>query len=435
MKTIKQISKILLAAIIVITSLNYSNAQERKESFEQTYKLNKTGDFSFSCYDTDLKINTWDKDEVKLTGEIIIDGGKEDDQEKLIKIFKNPKVSESANSLEIETNLAKNTIIIGPFKKITLVDGQTIRVNKYKAKYELWMPKSAALHLKSKYNNIEIANLTAKAEFKLYEVDLTLASFKKGTFDMKYSSADIGTGETARFDVYECKLEIKNIKTFSANSKYSTFNVENTQMIAVGSYEDKFHINTLTEGLTGTAKYSNFIIKGNTQKIKLDVYESDVDAKNITELEYNSKYSTVKALDINTLKCGNLYETNIYASNVGSISCLESKYDKFHFTSISKSIDFESAYETTIKIEKTLPTLESFTGNFKYGSVKLPLNSALEFNLDFKINYGDVDFPKGRVKVNNMDKDGSKYLFSGSTTENAKCKIKFEAYETNFDLE
>jgi hypothetical protein len=435
MKTIRQISKILLAAAIIATAINTSIAQERKESFEKTFKLNKTGEFTFSCYDTDLKINTWDKDEVKLAGEIIVDGGKKEDQQKLIDVFENPKISESANSLEIETNLAKNTIIIGPFKKITLVDGQTIRVDKYKAKYEVWMPKTAALNLKSKYNNIDIANITGKLTFKLYEVDLTLASFQNGTFDMKYSSVEIGTGETARFDVYECKLEIKDIKTFSANSKYSTFNVENTEMIAIGSYEDKFRINNLVNGLTGTAKYSNFIIGSNTQKIKLDVYESDLEAKNISELEYNSKYSTVKALDIQSIICDKLYETNIYASNIGSISCAESKYDKFHFTSISKSIDFESAYETTIKIEKTLPTFESFTGIFKYGSVKLPLNSALEFNLNFKINYGDVDFPKGRVKVNNMDKDGSKYLFDGSTSDKAKCKIKFEAYETDFNLE
>lgn len=71
----------------------------------------------FSCYDTDLKINTWDKDEVKLYGEIIIDGGTKDDQEKLIEIFKNPKASESSSSLKIGTNLTQSTIVIGPFKK------------------------------------------------------------------------------------------------------------------------------------------------------------------------------------------------------------------------------------------------------------------------------------------------------------------------------
>lgn len=435
MKTIKRISKILLFAVLIMTAIT-SNAQEKKESFEKSYKLNKTGEFSFSCYDTDLKINTWDKNEVKLKGEIIIDGGKKDDQQKLIDIFKNPKVSESANFLEIETDLAKNTIIVGPFKKITLVDGQTIRVNKYKAKYELWMPKSAALKLKSKYNNIDIADLFGQVDFKLYEVDLTLKKFKKGIFEMKYSSADIGTGEAATFDAYECKVAIKDIGTFSANTKYSTFRIEKTEILAIDSYEDKFLINSLIDELTGVAKYSNFIINSNAQKIKLDVYESDLDVKNINELEYNSKYSTLKALDIKSIKCDNLYETNIYASSVGSFACRESKYDNLKFSSISKSIHFGSAYETDVDIAETLSSFESFTGEFKYGYVNMPLNANLDFSLDFDTQYGKVLFPKGKVKVDFIsDKNGSKYSFEGSTSENPKCKIKFKAYETDFRLE
>lgn len=436
MKTIKPIFKLSVIAILILAGISDSSAQERKESFEKSYKLSKTGEFSFSCYDTDLKINTWDKNEVKLRGEIIIDGGKEEDQNKLIDIFKNPKSSESSNSLEIETNLTKSTIIIGPFIKTTLVDGQTIRVKKYKAKYEIWMPKSAALNLKSKYNKIDIANLTSNVDFKLYEANLTLASFKEGKFDMKYSSGDIGNGESAQFDVYECKFEIKNIEKVIANSKYSGFIIENTNLLAVDSYEDKFRLNTLTQGLTGKAKYSNFTINSNTQIIDLDVYESDIEAKNIQELKYNSKYSTVSAEDINTINCNVLYETKIYASNVGSLRCEQSKYDKFKFNSIGKSIYFDTAYETDIDILKALPTLEDFSGNFKYGYVNMPLDPKLEFSLNFETNYGKINFPKGRVKVDHMsDKDGSKYSFRGSTIDIPKCKIRFKSYETDFNLE
>ncbi|MFC2096181.1 hypothetical protein ACFLQ3_00605 [Bacteroidota bacterium] len=87
MKTIKQISKIALITLFLFTAISSSFAEEIKETFEKTFKLSKTGDLSFSCYDTDLKINTWDKDEVKLTGEIIISGGDEDDQQKLLDFY------------------------------------------------------------------------------------------------------------------------------------------------------------------------------------------------------------------------------------------------------------------------------------------------------------------------------------------------------------
>ncbi|HAF27596.1 MAG TPA: hypothetical protein DCG75_00975 [Bacteroidales bacterium] len=435
MKTLKQISKIALISLFILTGINNCFAEDIKDKFEKTFKLNKTGEFSFSCYETDLKINTWDKNEVKLTGEIIINGGSSEDQKKLIDAFKNPEISESENSLTIKTDIAKNTFVIGPFKKITLVNGNTIRVDKYKASYTLWIPESVAFNLKSKYNNIDIANLTGALDFNLYEVDLTLAGFKRGNFNMKYSSAQLVKGETAKFDVYECELEIKEINTFSTNTKYSKFNIGTVGMIALGSYEDDFKIQNLIQGITGQAKYSDFNIESNTQVIKMDVYESDIYAKNVKELEYTSKYSTFSAQNINSIKCESLYETKIYAVVVDDFSCKESKYDNISFKTITNSISIVSAYELDMNIESVKQGFKSFKGDFKYGSIKLPLDPSIEFSINFKTTYGNVDFPKNRVKIKIMDFEDSKKSFEGQTSENPACKIEFTAYDTNFDLE
>jgi len=436
MKTIKQISKIILISLFLFGTVNSSIADEIKDKFEKTFKLSKTGELTFSCYDTDLKINTWDKDEVKLAGEIIISGGNPDDQQKLIDVFKNPDISESTNTLSIKTDLAKNTLIIGPFKKITLVDGKTIRVDKYKASYTLWIPESVALNLKSKYNDIDIATLTGQLDFDLYEVDLTLVNFENGDFKMKYSSAEIGKGENAKFDVYECEIVIKDIKIFLIDTKYSEFNIENAGMIAVDSYEDKFKIKNLTDGLTGQAKYSNFDIESNTEFIEINVYETEIKVLNINKLEYSSKYSTLNAQNIGFAKCESLYEAKIHAAIVGEFSCRESKYDDINFQAITKSIDISSAYELKLDVETVKPSFESFYGDFKYGYVNLPLDSAIEFTLDFDITYGDVDFPKDRIRVKDFNiKESSKHSFEGATSENAKCKIKFKGYDANFNLE
>lgn len=434
MKTIKQISKIFFAAIIIAVSINTSFAQERKESLEKNFPINSAGDLSFSCYDTDLKVNTWQKDEVKLMGEIIIEGGDKEDQDKLIEVFRNPEVSKSSNSISIETNMAASTIIIGPFWKMTLVNGEKINIKKFKVNYTLWVPENISFNLKSKYNNIDIAALKGDVDFDLYEVDLTIASFKNGQLNMKYSSADIGSGETAKLDVYECEIEIKDINTCNVNTKYSEFNIGNAKMITVGSYEDEFEIMNLTHGLTGQAKYSNFIINSDVEQIKIDVYESDVEVKNIKKLDYTSKYSSFKSLNIGSAKCESLYETEIYAANVGDFSCVESKYDEIEFESISKSLIFTSAYELDLNVQNAKSSFESFKGDFKYGSVTLPLDPALEFSLKFDTKYGDVDFPKNRLKITEMNFDDSKKYFEGQTSDNPPCKIEFTAYDTEFVL-
>lgn len=436
MKTINKIFKHLLLFTIAISIAGFNIAQEKKDSFDKTYELAKDGNFTFHCYDTDLKINTWDKNEVKLHGEIIYEGGSEEDQQKLLKVFKDPKSSSSNNSLDIKTNLAKSTIMIGPFKKITLVDGKTIRVKKFKVKYELWMPKTAKLLLNSKYNKVLVADILGDAIFRLYETKLTLSSFNVAMFDMKYSNGDIGTGNTATFQVYESKFQINNIENINTRSKYSKFDIKKADKLIIDSYEDHFNVFDLSSDFIARAKYTDIEIRSNANNVQLDSYECNLKAQNINALVFNSKYSTVKALNIDKISSRGLYEAKIDAGIVNEFYCAESKYDKFNFVSITKTFDLKSAYESDINIEKAEATLERFSGNFKYGNVRMPLDPKLEFSLDFETNYGKVNFPKGRVRINSMsDKDGSKYSFEGSTVDNPTCKIRFKSYETDFYLE
>jgi hypothetical protein len=436
MKTMKQISKILLAVLFFFTSINVSLAQERKETLEKTYKLSATGEFSFSCYDSDLKINTWEKDEVRLTGELILEGGKKDDQDKLIKVFMNPEVSQSGNSLSIKTNMAKNTIYIGPIKKITLVDGKTINTDKYKATYTLWMPKSVALNLKSKYSVIDIATLTGNVDFDLYNTDVTMISFGKDSkFQMKYSSASIGKGGDAVMDIYDSEIEAIEMNNVEITSKYSEIDIASINTLDFNSYDDEIEIEKINS-LSSQAKYSNYRINSNMLNCIVDFYDSDITAKNIDKLVYSGKYSSLKAIDVKSATVNKLYDSNINLGIVDEFSCVESKYDEIEFVAITKSIDFPSAYTLSLRVAEVKSSFENFTGNFKYGSVNMELPTSLEFSLDFQTTHGDVDFPKDRLKVKDFNiESSSKHSFEGATSENAKCKIKFIAYSTDFDFD
>ena len=369
-------------------------------------------------------------------GEIIIGGGDPDAQEKLIEVFKNPEVSSSPSSLRIETDLAKSTIVIGPFKKITLVSGKTIRIDKYEVKYTLWIPENINFDLKSKYNNIDIAILKGNVDFDLYEVDLTLVSFKEGDFDMKYSSVELGKGEKARFDIYECEIEAKEINEIIANTKYSEYKFENAEKLAINSYEDEFEFQNLKQGITGQAKYSNINIASNVDLITIDVYETDIEVLNVKKVEYTSKYSKFRAQNVDVFKCNNLYEAKIFAASVGEFSIRESKYDNVNFEKITKSIEIPSAYELDLHVNTVESSFERFYGDFKYGTINLPLSPNLEFRLDFETIYGDVDFPKDRIKVRDFNiKESNKHSFEGATSENPKCNIKFKAYDADIDLD
>lgn len=435
MKTIKLKFSLILTLLFVFSTL-FANAQERRETLEKSYKVSKTGEFTFSCYDTDLKVNTWDKDEVKLTGEIIIQGGKEDDQEKLIEIFKNPEVTSSADALSIETNIAKNTIVIGLIKTITLVDGKKISVDKYKVNYEIWVPESINFNLKSKYNNIDIATLTGKINFDLYDVDLTMLSFGKDSkIQMKYSSADIGNGGDAILDIYDCELEAKKMANVELVSKYSDIELESVATLDFNSYDDDIKIGNI-KSLKTEAKYSEYRIDGNMENCLVNFYDSDIYMKNVGNLVYTAKYSTLKAYDVKSVKISTLYDSNIDLGKVGEFICTESKYDEIEIDAISKSLQFAGAHSLELNVGSVASSFKEFYGDFKYGSVDLPLPNDLEFSLDFEITHGNVDFPESRIKVKDFNfKESSKHAFEGATSNDPTCKIKFKGYDVNFDLD
>jgi len=357
MKTFKKISKVILVSIIFITSINASYAQERKESFEKTFKISSTGDFTFSCNDTDLKVKTWKKDEVKLIGEIIIEGGKKEEQDKLIKLFKKPETKQTENSLEIETSFTSITIIILNLRKTILVNGKKIKVKNFKANYTLWIPESINFNLKSKYNNIDIANLTGKANLDIYDCDLKAVEMNKAQISSKYS-----------------KLDVQAINTLVLNS-----------------YDDKIKIKKINS-LTSEAKYSDYSINSNLKKAILNLYDSKINAKNIDQLNFTGKYASLYAGDIQLVSIKSLYDSKIELAKVAEFNCDKSTYDKIEIASITRSLNMPKTNSSKITILNLKSGFNSFTGNFKYGSVHMKPNPALDFSLNFKTTYGKVDF-------------------------------------------
>jgi len=437
MKTIKSIFRILFTALLIFCFAANASAQERKETFEKSYKLSSAGDFTFNCYDTDLKVNTWQKDEVKLVGEIFITGGDKEDQDVLVEVFNNPKVSQFGNSLNIETDMAKNTVMIGfgPKMSVTLVNGKKVKIDKYKVNYTIWIPESVTFNLNSKYNDIDVAALTGKANFKLYDADLTMLSFGKDSrFEMKYSSASIGKGGDAIMNIYDCELEAIEMNKVEIESKYSEIEIGTINTLDFNSYDDDIKIEKLNS-LKTEAKYSDFKIRSNMANCIIDFYDSDIDAMNIDKLVFNAKYSSLEGGDVKSVNISTLYDSDIKLGMVGEFVCNESKYDDIRITSISKLVNMPLVYDTDISFGKALAGFESFTANFKYGSVKMYIDPSIEFSIKLDATYGSVDFPKDRIKVREMNitESGKKY-FEGQTKENPACKIEIKSYDCTIGL-
>lgn len=443
MKNVKLISRISIIIAILACSLNplFAKEDEVRDKFEKTFKVSESDKLALSVYESDLQINTWSGSEIKFTGDILVKEGDKEDIEKLLNAFKNPEVIQGTGNIEINASFVESTIASSFFgfssTKIKLSTGETISGLTFKANYTIWIPEKMALKLESKYNKVKAPNLLGKLDFEMYNVDLEIGNFgDNSTFDLKYTTANIGSGNNARFDIYDCKLNADELKKVIFSSKYSTITCKSANLLVSESYTDKYTIDNLN-GIDITAQYTTLKANGNSNVGKFRLYDCNIEVDNFTKVDYDSKYSEFNANKVGTFDIKTSYTDTYEVNEVNDFLCDDSKYNKINLGVVQTSINLPDTYDSEIRVNKIGAGFTSFKGDFKYGSVKLVLDPTLNFKLKFEKTYGEVVYPKGRFANKQLSyiELESKAKLEGSTDQNPKCEINFTTYDTSFTIE
>ncbi|HCT29458.1 MAG TPA: hypothetical protein DIW31_01705 [Bacteroidales bacterium] len=440
MKNISSIFKLLAltAALQYGFKPVFASSDEVKDKFELTYKVSASDKLVLNMYDSDLQINTWKSNEVKLTGEIIISNGSKEDIDKILAAFKNPKVEQGGGSIEINTVFSEGTIkIMGFYEKTKLTTGESVSTSSFKATYAIWVPESIAFNLKSKYNSVKSASLLGSIDFDLYNVDVEMGDFgDKSVFETKYSTVNAGKGKDAKFNIYDSKFVFDELNKVIVTSKYSKFTSKSINLLVLDSYNDTYNIENL-KGVDMDAKYTTLNAKGTSNLGKFTLYNCNVEVGSFAKVEFDSKYSEFDAASVGSFAIKTSYNDAYTINELNDITCENSKYNKFHLGTVSSSVNLPSCYDSEISVQKIAPTFTSFKGDFKYGSVKLNVDPALNYRLICNSTYGKINYPRERFKNRPLvyiEKD-SKIELDCSTSTDAKCEFNFIAYDLNFTIQ
>ena len=438
MKPRKYTLSFLLWVLPLLMMYANSHAQtDKTRRFEKHFQISAKGNLKLDCYNGDLTIHTTNDDEVILTGNLQIRGGDEDDRRQLIEAFQSIDANQSGNALKIDTRFYKkiNSGILNN-KKITLKNGNKVKVGDFNFNYLLNMPQSMALDLNSKYNKVKAHHLKGKLKMVLHNSELDINSVEDDyNIRLAYSSGKINTMGDGSLELYDSEMEIRSTDDLNLSSKYSELDLRMGNNIKLESYDDELnfkHINSLE----GEARYSELHFGDNLARCNLTLYDSDLEAGNINTFELEAKYSDVKTGRLSDFFASKLYDNEIDIQRTEDFRCLESKYDQIQLGSVSKNIEMPSVYDTDFKVNTIYPSLKSFTGDFKYSTVKLDLPDDLKYNIDFDIQHGKVEFDKDAVKGKIYDVENNNWQeFKGSPTEGeATCEIKFTGYDSDFSF-
>lgn len=439
MKNVALISKIVVVlAIVLTTGRLMAQPKDLKINVDKNWNVLSNDRLKIIVYDSDIKFSTWEKNEVKISGEIILEGISTEDFKTLSTAY--AELIDKSSGTNIDTRLiesSKRSDLFGTKTKIELYNGEKITVGKIKVNYQLWMPATMSLNLSSKYNNIKIDNLKGDVNLELYNCDVDMGDFgDKSHFDAKYSTINAGNGKDSKFELYDTKFTTGDLNKVIIDSKYTKFSSKSINLLALESYNDTYTIDNLN-GIDIDAKYTTLKAKGNSNLGKFKLYNCTIDVENFNKIEYDSKYTEFSADKVGTLDIKTSYNDTYDIKEVNDLSCDDSKYNKMSIDVVKTSISLPSVYDSAIKIDKVSAGFTSFKGDFKYGSVDITTDPALNYKLNCESTYGEINYPKERFKNKPqvyIEKD-TKTQLEISTDPNATCEFNFTSYDLKFTIE
>lgn len=404
---------------------------------EKEFDIKVSSELTFKSHDTDLQIKTWSKNNVKLTGKISLKGVSEEDYKKVIEVFRNPDVDKGFGGIEINTKFYKSFSKTPFGSRMKLTNNEKVSIKNFSANYTLWIPANQNLSLECKYNKIVSDDLAGEVKMDIYNGEIEGGNFGNN-YELKltYSNAELKNGKNGKITLYDSDVTFGEVGDLKMDTKYSDVEIQKAGNFVLESYDDNIHFIQLTN-IEGEAKYSEFEFRSNLDKCAITLYDSKIEAENIKVLLLDSKYSEIDAGIIGLLKSDELYDNEIKAKGIVELVVEESKYDNFSFESVQEKIQLTSMYDSDLETNKVSEKFKSFSGEFKYCNIQLPLPSSLNFKMNFESKYSSVEYDENRFKNSTIHsiKKNDNWNFESQTSENPECTIEFTSHDSDFEFE
>ncbi len=426
-----------LILIALISSLNYSYANDG-ETRTATVKveISSTDDINIQAKNTDLVVETWDKNEVLIEATVRYDGKMTDKMEKFLDEFEqrvNDKISRGAGELKIDTNLDRpNKVQIGSkHVGINISYGD----DELKILYKVKAPGANKYVIANSYEDVRLIGRFEKIEFTQYSGELEAENIGTATMNLKYGSANIQNVDEGKFEIYEQELDIDKLGNLDLNTKYSDLEFKVAREIDAVSYESDFDIGSVGE-MNGNFKYGEINISNTLEKAEFVFYEMKLDVDEVQSLKLmGSKYSKFEFDRIRSLTFDQSYEDETNIGYLGTFKSENSKYGNHSIDLLAGSLTL-LAYEDEIEIDELGSDVKQVTLDGKYVDAVIGISNS-SFILTTSLKYGKAIYDESDVDVRRYIKENDRLeveVHSKSKSDNP-TRISVKGYEVDIKLD
>jgi hypothetical protein len=355
----KEFIRLFILTLIASVTFSISAQDEFKKNITKSFQLNENSKLNVNNKYGNIDVRDWDKNEVKIDVEIIIQD------------LNQTKAEEALRNVDIEFSIVDNEIIIKTnyndnFFNI-LGKNNHSENKKFEVNYKISLPPSLSVKIENKYGDLFISKLNSTSY-----LDVSYGNLKANELfsnsqevmsevNLAYSKGNIEKCKWLKLNLKYSRLSIEESKALIVISKYSKLFVQKGSSIVCESKYDTYEVGGLANFVTN-AQYSNFTFDAIVKKISLNTKYSDVRVLDIPSsfesIDIENSYGTINL----GLAADASYQLDGYA-----------KYAKIEYPGGFKINEFQENNEFKVEgiVGKETGSLPKININTKYGGVKL----------------------------------------------------------------
>ena len=397
---------VLIMVLVMMTGLcGYGQGKTLEKDFRWSRAVRSQSQFTFTNYDCNLTIHTWDRQEIEYLMSVTAALKSEEDAEKLKSSIEGMQFSESMGGVQFDNRFWNNRKSVGARKTMDLKKEGTIRYSEFRMKGEIWIPRDCKLALQSKYSEIEAGDLDGPLTLDLYN-DRFYGGGINNRLDLKakYSTIELKDLMDVHADLYNTDLEAGNAGDLSILSKYSTVRLNDAGKADIRGYNDKYSFEK-TGDIRLVDKYSDLEAE-RTGNLDLDCYSSTLTVQKAGDLSVISKYGKYRIGTLDGIHVLTGYSDSYEIENLSTLGIDVTKYGEFRIGYLERSLILKDGYSDKISVSGT-GHLEGIRLNGKYIEADIALDKNLDYRFQADVKYAHFDLPEESLSVSKKIQEGS----------------------------
>jgi len=431
----KRLILILFAFNLLTTTEVHAGKSYETRTASVSMKVSPNDLINIRAKNTDLVVETWDKNQVEVIATVRFDGKMTDKMVSFLDNFQEyveENIDFSAGELMINTNLDEpNKIQIGS-KKVGIVIG--FSEEEFRLDYKIKAPAENDFEIDNSYKDVSLIGDFNNLKLTQYSGKLKAGYIKEAELNLKYGSSDFKGIGSAKMKLYEQELDAESIEDLEIETKYSEIEIETLGYMETVSYETDFIIETAKD-ISGNFKYGEMEVKGKLERAEFEFYEMDIEAAEAGIVEFKtSKYGKLNFEKVKELRFIQSYEDELTVEELGNFKSDESKYGEHTIRRLTGFYEL-SAYEDDVEIEEVIQSVNSIDIQGKYIKATFGISDQ-SFHINTNVKYGKVDYNEGEVEIKKYIKGGDKLEVEALSKlkKDNPILIKAEGYEIDISL-